>query len=468
MLIADGGGGPSGTTNWYGYDVRQMWATLANQETDGHWQHVSGWRRTHELAGTHLSRLRTYRDGLIQAWPPEKSAASRAYVERLDYLISSVEQSFEAAIANRDALSGATGAIGGARRELKTIHDEYERKLAAKMEYESTLPAPSTTPSPTPTPSPGSPPKPPVTEAELEQLNIRARSIMYGLSSELVQAQTQLKPPPPYRGLPRKDPDNPDVYGGGSPPVIPPIVPVPTAGPGSSMPTGTPSVHHVVPAPSAPSTGPILGSAGPTLGGVGPITPVAPVSPPVITPTPPSPPGIGLGFPTPVPTAPGAFGTTSPGPFGTNPNAGGLTKPGAGGVANIPRAMPPGGTIGGMPGTALGQPGAGASPARRINPVGGMIGSSTGAGGSMAPMGGSAGQRPVGTPGGASNMGANAGQRSGAAPGARSGMQRTDDETGQQWDPDNPWETDEGVAPVMHAPREVGRIDPGPAIGFNR
>lgn len=468
MLIADGGG-YSGTTNWYNYDVKQMWATLENQETDGYWRHVSGWRRTHELAETHLSRLRTYRDGLIQAWPPEKSAASKAYVERLDFLISSVQQSYEAAVANRDALSGATGAISDARYKLKTIHDEYERKLAAKLQYERTLPAPSTTPSPTPTPSPGTPPKPPVTAAELEQLNTQARSIMYGLSSELVQAQAQLKPPPSYKGMPRRDDlGNPDVYGGGSPPAIPPIVPMPTAGPSSWMPTGTPPVHHVVPTPSAPSVGPILGGTGPTLGGVGPIAPTAPlppVSPPVITPTPPSPPGIGPVFPPPLPTTPGGFGTVPHGSTGLNPNARGLTKLGAGGVANIPRAMPPGGTIGGMPRTALGQPGAGASPARRINPVGGMIG---GAGGNVAPTGGSAGRRPAGTPGSSVPMGGNAGQRSVAAPGGRAGAHSDGDETGQQWDPDNPWETDEGVAPVVQAPREVGRIDPGPAIGFNR
>ncbi|MGW4465650.1 hypothetical protein [Micromonospora sp. NPDC004704] len=467
MLIADVGGGYSGATNWFNFDVRGMWATLENQQTDGHWQRVAGWRRTHELAGTHLSRLRSYREGLIQAWPPDKSAASRAYVERLDFLIQSVEQSYEAAIANRTALSGATSAISDARRELKTIHEEYERKFAAKLEYERTQnpPSASSSPSPTPTPSPspGPAPTPPVTQADLERLNARARSIMYGLSGELVQAQAQLKQPPPYRGRPAIDTDqNPDVYGGGSPPVIPPVVPVPTGGAGSGMPSGSPPVHHVVPAPTAPSVGPILGGNGPTLGGVTPTIPTAPtppVSPPVITPTPPSPPGIGPGFPAPLAPTPGGIGNTYPGPRGTSPVAGGLTKPGMGGVPTVPRAMPPGGMIGTMPG--MGQPGAGMSPARQINPVGGMIGGAGGQG-STAPVGG-AGQRP----GGAAPIGANGGQRSIVPPGSRSGR-RGDDESGQQWDPDNPWETDEGVAPVMHAPREVGRIDPGPAIGFDR
>ena len=33
------------------------------------------------------------------------------------------------------------------------------------------------------------------------------------------------------------------------------------------------------------------------------------------------------------------------------------------------------------------------------------------------------------------------------------------------WDPDNPWETAEGVNPVVR-PAHEKRIDPGPAIGL--
>lgn len=453
MLIADGGGGYSGSTNWFNFDVAGMWRTLENQETDGHWQRVAGWRRTHELAGTHLSRLRSYREGLIQAWPPEKSAASKAYVERLDYLINSVEQSYEAAVANRDAMAGATGAIADARRQLKPLHDEYVRQLAAKQEYDrQQLPAPSPTPSatPTPSPSPGPAPTPPVTQADLDRLNNRARSIMYGLSSELVQAQAQLKPAPPYRGRPLRTEYDPDVYGGGAAPVIPPVVPVQTGGPSAATPNGIPAIQQIVPTPSAPSLGPILGGNGPTLGGVAPTIPPVPsppVSTPVITPAPPPPPGVGPSFPPTLPPTPGGFGIAYPGSSGTSPVVGGIAKPGIGGVANIPKAMPPSGMIGSMPGVV--QPGAGVSPARRINPVGGMIGGSGTIGGNVTPVNG-------------------AGQRSVIPAGSRPGRRQDGEGAGQHWDPDNPWETDEGVAPVMRAPQDAGHIDPGPAIGFNR
>jgi hypothetical protein len=115
--------------------------------------------------------------------------------------------------------------------------------------------------------------------------------------------------------------------------------------------------------------------------------------------------------------------------------------------------MPPGGVIGGVPGGGLGQPGATRPGARRINPVGGVIGE-----GRQGPAasGRSAG-RGTGAHGTLSEEPfAQAGNRRG----------RHDQNGGNYWDPDNPWETDEGVDPVVLPPREQ-RIDPGPAIGLN-
>jgi len=49
--------------------------------------------------------------------------------------------------------------------------------------------------------------------------------------------------------------------------------------------------------------------------------------------------------------------------------------------------------------------------------------------------------------------------------GSRRGSRRRQSE-GNQWDPDNPWKTEEGVAPVVLPPPDQ-RIDPGPAIGLS-
>ncbi|GAB3969357.1 hypothetical protein GCM10027615_23240 [Plantactinospora veratri] len=59
------------------------------------------------------------------------------------------------------------------------------------------------------------------------------------------------------------------------------------------------------------------------------------------------------------------------------------------------------------------------------------------------------------------------GQTYGMGSGARPASQGREEEA-RHWDPDNPWETDEGVAPVMMPSRENRRIDPGPTIGSTR
>jgi hypothetical protein len=47
---------------------------------------------------------------------------------------------------------------------------------------------------------------------------------------------------------------------------------------------------------------------------------------------------------------------------------------------------------------------------------------------------------------------------------------RTDqlDEAGKthKWDPDNPWEINEGVPPIL-SPTKPQRVNPGPAIGLH-
>lgn len=474
MLDAGGGGGYSGSTNWYNFNTPNMWSTLANQDTEPYWEQVSAWKKTSELSLTHLSRLKQYRDGLAEAWPPEKNEAARAYVERLDYLIEVVQGVYDTSSSNHQTLSNITLAIGEARRKLEPIVREYEEKQRAKKEYEDTNPLLAIF-------------KDEVKQSDLDAVDAKARSIMYSLSGELAGAQMQLQKPPPYtKKVGREEPQPPDGNGmGGSiPPVLPPVpVPGSVGGGPSYSASPTPAVHTVVPTQPPSGVGPVLGSTGT-------LTPptVSPTPPSIITPSPTPTPGPGLPGPFPPPNTGLPPGPKPPGlpPSPGYPNSSNLA-PGTGGPKTglgtggglTPRAMPPGGMIGGSPGAGLGQPAPGPNAARRINPVGGVIGGG-GAGGSAGttPLGG-AGQRPgmgggmpagsAGRPGaGVGRTPMTSGQNFGMAPSSRGGVQKQDEENSQHWDPDNPWETDEGVAPVMMPSRQTNRIDPGPAIGYNR
>lgn len=435
-----------------------MWACLQDQDTTGQWKQVAGWRKVCDLALAHLSRLREYRRGLAEAWPPETNAAARAYLGELDQLIDQVQRTHDAAAANYDALAAAARAIGSTRAELQPLHDEYAEKLRQKRAYETILADPKAVA--------GSrlPEKPPVTDAELEQLNVRARGLMTGLSSELQQAQLMLRQPPPKPKLPKQVEDA-DAYGAAAP-VIPPIVPVPVAAPDAPRRRTASAPGPATPSP-ANNVGPVLGGAGTGLaaslppapnGSPAPTAASNPTSAASFTPTPNTGP-IGRGSP----ALPGRGTSGSPTPPMTR---GGLPNP------PPPRSLPPGGLIGGHPGMGLSQPG---SSPRRVNPVGGLIG---GGGAGTAPTGG-AGSRPGAgrgiPPSGLHNVTPLGGSPGSAALGTGSASgpltrRATKDGLEQQrrWDPDNPWKVDEGVDPVVRPPDERGPVDPGPAIGFDR
>ncbi|MET7749826.1 hypothetical protein [Micromonospora sp. NPDC005367] len=453
-MIERGGGRTSGLTDWHRMDVNSMWACLQDHDTTNHWKQVAGWRKICDLAQTHLSRLQEYRRGLAEVWPPATNTAAHAYLARLDELIDKVRRTHDAAATNYTTLAAATQAISGTRASLQKIHEEYAAKLQQKQAYEAITADPKAVM--------GSRlPDRPVTDADLEQLNVRARGIMYGLSTELQQAQVALRQPPsPMR--PPSQSDNPDVYGPGPTPAVPPVVPMPALPPARTE-SVTLGRGTILPAAAASSSiGPVLGAAnGPTISPPKMETPTAPPSMiPSSTPNPPS------GTPA-LPTVRDARGLASnaSGRFSiSDRNIPPTARP-----SPQPRAMPFGGLIGNAPGSATGHPTSSSSQAGRPNPVNGVIGGGAG----TTPAGG-AGSRPgrgrgFGSPpfGAAPNMGTSAIPGGGEATRTQAPW-ASDGKKSRKWDPTNPWEVDRGVNPVVMPPDEDGPIDPGPAIGLKR
>lgn len=433
-----------------------MWACLHDHDTANHWKQVAGWRKVCDLAQIHLGRLQEYRRGLAEAWPPETSAASSTYLTELDQLIDKVQRTHDAAAANYTALSAATQAIGTTRAALRKIYEEYAGKLQQKQAYDLMAADPKAVMGNRVTEAP-------VTDGELERLNSQARAMMFSLSGELQQAQAALQKPPAVRS-PIQSGD-PDALGATpSPPTIPPIVPVPMPR-SNNFATPRYSVGDAAAPVSQPQgVGPVLGSAANGLAG-------SPAAINTGATTPPASSGLhpGSGLPPAAPiTSHPAAGMSSRG----QPPGGSLNRP----STQIPtpplKSMPPGGIIGGIPGPSGGLLGPSAAQPRKINPIGGVIG---GGGAGTGPAGG-AGSRPGSgrttplhgglTPiGGAPALGSSTGPGS---PRRNSQIQGSDDAAKRRWDPDNPWETDQGVNPVVRPSDEQGPIDPGPAIGFNR
>lgn len=460
-MIERGGGRTSGLTDWHRMDVNSMWACLQDHDTTNHWKQVAGWRKICDLAQTHLSRLQEYRRGLAEAWPPATSAAAHAYLARLDELIDKVRHTHDAAAINYITLAAATQAISGTRAKLQKIHEEYAAKLQQKQAYEATAADPKA--------AMGSRvPDRPVTDADLEQLNVQARGIMYGLSNELQQAQVALRQPPsaPPTRLPGVDQHNADIYGGGNltAPAIPSIVAVPLQSKGMPRVAARSQVAMPAAKPLTPAIGPVLG--GTTTTHVNP--PPNPATPGA---TPPSTsPNTGIAFPANPPSGlPKRNDDLVPlrketGGGSQRPRRAHIASP-----ASPPTASP--GTIGSFPTTGVSQPANSGTQPRRINPIGGVIG---GGGAGTAPTGG-AGSRPSGGRNSPSQGSPPLGGASGISlPGATASPRRPDHHnsedaaTSRRWDPDRPWEVDDGVSPVLRPPNEDGPIDPGPFIGRRR
>ncbi|GAA3902975.1 hypothetical protein [Actinoplanes auranticolor] len=478
MLIADGGGGYGGT-HWTAKEVPAMWAAVANQDTEAHFQVVGGWSKTADLTLAHLAQVRVYRDNLASVWPPSKSPAAAAYIARLDKLMADLQATHDAASANYTAFSTVTLTLSLARQKLKTLYEKYESN--AKQNYvwqqKQAAAAASPTPTPTPSPSPGPSPTaltPPVSAAQQEELNRQARVIMYDLSSTLLSGQAALQKPKPYNPSGQFADDKTSSTSGsesGSGFATPPIIPPPGASSGGTVGLSNNSALHSNAIPVQPTTNVPAGpgsigvgtGTGPVLGGTGTtpvITPPTPGTPPITGPATlpaPSTPGVLPGIIGPN----GGQGLVPPGGFSPNGSKvvpGGSVKPGIGAGPAGRLTIPSGGVIGANPGSGMigqmpaGGPGTRPGGSARPNPVGGVIGQQ---GGSPA-----CGSAPANRSISSSNT-PFPNQTAGRHP-------RRDDTESTRWDPDNPWVTEEGVTPIVLPPSDQGPIDPGPAIGYSR
>ncbi len=437
----DNGGG----TDWAQKSVPEMWSMLVAHDGTAHKELLLTWKRSAELLVDHLSRVKRYRENLAEAWPPEKSRAAAKYLDRLDDLIKHLSETYHATVENHRALGAATSALVGARLKLEAIHREYtanqqdlDTYAIRQRSYQETV---SKYRGPVPTP-------PDASASRQLDLQLQAQSLMSTLSTDLAQAQLNITTPNLYN--PVSNIDRTEPFKPGEPTGL-------TTNPSSSIanpsdrsstarraPSGISSISpkgSISSPPKQPDQldsppGPLTPQpatsqpSGPTLSGISP-TEALPKSPSIESKT----------------TGSGKFSTTgiydSIPVLGTTPTAPlkGITRPDNGfsersTSERTSRAQGtlPGGLIGGLPGANGSHPRTSSARTRRVNPIGGVIGGHQGATSStMNP------RREVDSP-----------------------EKKSRDE---RWDPDNPWATEEGIAPII-TPPEKREIDPGPALGL--
>jgi hypothetical protein len=435
-VALDAGGGAGDRRERFTYmQVEAMWAMLSSHDSAPHYQALDGWRRSYELVLMHRTQVEKYKEKLITAWPPERNKAARSYVERLDHLIDSLTETYEASIANHTAYSSALVAVDDIKRKMDALQQEHAANTVALAKHEEELrDRPRAYGKAIAPPPPASP----VAAGRQEELRLQAAGLMTGLSAELATAQTSLVAPRPYTPLVRMDSSG-DVY---DPPGVP-IPPITSAPRSSTSSARSPRATSSRPVNKSTTTTPRDGSSapegnppkGPILGGTKqPVKPPIAGAPTTVSPVTPTT-GIPDSFKFTPPQSPSSpslprHPTTSGPPVGGAPIGAAPTATGARGASPLHGGVIGGATpMGGAPTNRPGQLGAGTRGTQRINPPGGIIGND-----STSPLG-----------------------RRNSSPGER-------ETNSQHWDPDNPWETETGMDPVL-LPQPEQRINPGPTIG---
>ena len=455
-------------TAWGSFNTPRLWAMVAEEDDPDAWRQVATWGDIATAVKDHRSRLLAAKEALIAAWPPEQNLSADAFVNELDNLLTKMEGARQDADATADGLANILEALRQAKNQMQPLYDEYREKNDDWV--------------------PGW-----FDNAE-DEIDEKARRVMIQAEQVVEQNVPSIKVPVEYKmdptaksgytpprentagdGTTRFSPVGSAGGGGGSSSVG-------SSGGGSGSGSGSsdiPVPHDPVPplpgmdpidptggSGSGSGPGPVGGggsgvgggSGGPDLAGVTPL----PGPPPVVPPPPPPPPGVPPIIGQPLP--PGPPPTILPGPLpgGVPPStsgSGGNRPPTSTNFQSVGRsggrgALPSGAVIG----ENVGRSGAGGA-ARAGNLPAGNVGRSTAAGART----GQKPPRPSWLPPDEPNGGRNVSSQN-ALSGSRRGRREEDGPEGKRFDPDNPWEVESGVAPVIKPETGTPRHDPGPNV----
>src|SRR5699024_10593862 len=108
----------------------ELWEMVAADDAANAHLHLATLRRQQPAPETHRDRLRVLRDQLTEAWPPEKSEAATAFVDKLNDMIDAMTGTASGAGEVRSNLVHVVNAIEESRSKLATLLAEYGKASA--------------------------------------------------------------------------------------------------------------------------------------------------------------------------------------------------------------------------------------------------------------------------------------------------------------------------------------------------
>jgi hypothetical protein len=189
----------------------QLWAMVADEDGVASAYHLMIWERQLTLLDEQSARLRRMRDQLAAAWPPDKSTAAAAFLDRVTDMIHALTWAGDSSVRVREGLRHTSEALERARAQLAPLVAQYHDTSAAWRSFNrDALPLlPESLVPSTPT-LPGADSL--VLAAHQKKLDDQARQIMEASDVAVAQAHEAIATRiPPYGRLDGSTPSNPST-----------------------------------------------------------------------------------------------------------------------------------------------------------------------------------------------------------------------------------------------------------------
>lgn len=158
--------------NWDAYDVPRIWQMVAGEDDERGWAQVNSWYRLQSAMDAQRERLIACKRSLEHRWPPKNSEAASAFIQYLDGLILSMDETAQAAASTARGLSGIMHALAKAKARVEPIHELWQQ---ASSDW-----------------------KPELLFGDQEELNREARTVMAETDRAITDYLPMITSPPSY------------------------------------------------------------------------------------------------------------------------------------------------------------------------------------------------------------------------------------------------------------------------------
>jgi len=110
-----------GGANWDAYNLPAIWSMIQNENACTGADRVLAWQNLATTVRDQHRRLLAARESLAAVWPPEQNTSARVFMEHLDLLAASMDQTLTYAEDTRVGLQGVITAIGAAQSTIRPL-----------------------------------------------------------------------------------------------------------------------------------------------------------------------------------------------------------------------------------------------------------------------------------------------------------------------------------------------------------